>query len=130
MAKPADSPIEPHYAIEPHHPPIARDSKTGQFLTGYKGGPGRAVGSRNKLASDLISDLYTVWQEAGIAALRKVAADDPVKFCQLAVAVLPKDVHVQADVSITKSLTVVEAFRTIAAAPRAEIEHAAIEAGE
>jgi hypothetical protein len=130
MAKPADSPIEPHYAVEPYHPPIARNATNGRFVLGGKPGPGRPIGSRNKLATDLIADLYTVWQESGIAALRKVAADDPGKFCQLAVAVLPKDVHVQADISITKSLTVVEAFRTIAAAPRAEVEHAAIEAGE
>src|SRR6516162_4125854 len=107
MAKPADSPIEPHYAIEPHYPPIARDAKNGRFVTGNIGG-GRPIGSRNKLATDLIADLYTVWQESGIAALRKVAADDPAKFCSLAVAVLPRDVHVQADISITKSLTVVE----------------------
>src|SRR5262245_61110828 len=126
MAKPADSPIEPHYAVEPHHPPIARNTK-GQFLTGHKQvSPGRPVGSRNKLATDLIADLYTVWQESGISALREVAKSDPAKFCSLAVAVLPRDVYVQADISITKSLTVVEAFRTIAAAPRAEIEHAAI----
>jgi hypothetical protein len=43
---------------------------------------------------------------------------------------LPKDIAVAVDVSIAKSLTVVEAFRTIAAAARAEIEHAAAETAE
>jgi hypothetical protein len=71
-----------------------RDAKTGQFVTGSSGGPGRKVGSRNRLGEAFIEDLKTVWEEDGISALRRCAAEDPGQFCRIVANLLPKDLNV------------------------------------
>jgi hypothetical protein len=120
----ADKPV-----VEPHFEPVERNAK-GQFLTGHKQvSPGRPKGSRNKLAEDLIADVYAVWQEKGITCLRQLAEIDPGKFASLAVQLVPRDVQVTASVDIAHSMNMVEAFRVISNAPKVElIEHAAAEA--
>jgi hypothetical protein len=49
-----------------------RDAKTGRFLQGTTGLPGRPKGARNKLAEAMIDDLYRDWTEHGIRAIQKV----------------------------------------------------------
>jgi hypothetical protein len=39
-----------------------RDANTGRFVSGNNGG-GRPKGSRNKLTTEFIDDLYAKWQE-------------------------------------------------------------------
>ena len=68
-----------------------RDLKTGRFLTGNKGG-GRPVGSRNKLAEQLLTDLANEWEAQGALVLQKLATTDPGKFAQIAYNTLPRDV--------------------------------------
>lgn len=63
------------------------------FQKGNPGGPGRPKGSKNKLQEDVIRDICTVWDEGGIAALRTLAAEDPGKFVDAAIKLLPKDVN-------------------------------------
>jgi hypothetical protein len=110
--------------------PAERQRAT-QFKPGQSGNPaGRRRGSRNRLAEDFISDLREAWERDGPTALKICAATDPVAFVKVIASILPRDVEITADISITKSLSVVEAFRVLAAAPPAELEHAAIEAGE
>jgi hypothetical protein len=82
--------------------------------------------AQQKLANDLITAFSEDFAEHGPAAIERVRA----QYLKLCVDLLPKDIAVAVDVSIAKTLTVVEAFQTIAAAPKIEIEHAAIEAGE
>jgi hypothetical protein len=43
-------------------PQPVRDSH-GRFQTGNKGGPGRPLGSRNKLSEDFIAAIYDNWNE-------------------------------------------------------------------
>jgi hypothetical protein len=45
------------------------DQRTGRFLSGCKPGPGRQLGSRNKLAESFIADLRDCWEKHGVAAL-------------------------------------------------------------
>lgn len=58
-----------------------------------KGNPGRPKGSKNKLSEDVVRDICTVWEESGIEALRTLAAEDPGKFVDAAIKLLPKDVN-------------------------------------
>lgn len=74
-----------------------RDGKTGQFVTGSNGGPGRKLGSRNRLGEAFLLDLKTVWDEDGIAALRRCARDDATGFCRIIAGLMPRSV----DLSVT-----------------------------
>jgi hypothetical protein len=42
------------------HHPIERN-KNGTFVAGHRGGPGRPVGSRNRLAESFLADLQREW---------------------------------------------------------------------
>lgn len=79
-----------------------RDAKTGQFLTGSNGGPGRRVGSRNRLGEQFVADLKTVWEEDGIDALRRCARDDATGFCRLIAGLLPRslDINVSGQIAV------------------------------
>ena len=68
----------------------ARDPKTGRFLTGNNGG-GRPKGSRNKLGTAFIDDLYSEWQRSGQAALKRMAKDDPAQFVKVVAGILPRE---------------------------------------
>ena len=67
-----------------------RDPSTGRFLTGNNGG-GRPKGSRNKLGTAFIDDLYSEWQRSGQAALKRMAKDDPAQFVKVVAAILLRE---------------------------------------
>jgi hypothetical protein len=77
-----------------------RDLKTGRFVSGNSGGPGRKPGSRNRLGEQFIQDLTTVWAEQGIDALRRCATEEPAQFCRAVGSLLPKDIVVSGSVDI------------------------------
>jgi hypothetical protein len=79
-----------------------RDGKTGQFVTGSNGGPGRKVGSRNRLGEQFLLDLKTVWAEDGIDALRRCAREDATGFCRIVAGLMPKtlDVNVTGEIDV------------------------------
>jgi hypothetical protein len=62
---------------------------------GNIGGPGRPKGSRNKLAEKFLDDFYDIWQEEGIAALRKAARNSPARFIQVAAQLIPPHFKVE-----------------------------------
>ena len=66
-----------------------KDKTTGRFLPGNSGFSGRPKGSRNKLAEKFISDLHDEWEVSGAAALKRVAAMDPVQFVKITASILP-----------------------------------------
>jgi hypothetical protein len=105
--------------FEPHTPPIQRNAQ-GRFLSGTKPGPGRPVGSRNKLSEDLLSDLVDVWSTHGKAALIRCAEEEPGRFAQICVGLLPRDVelNVGIDVTMRAAIDAATAFRTLAALPQ------------
>jgi hypothetical protein len=73
---------------------VERDKRNGRFVTGGIPGPGRKVGSRNKLSTDFLRDLHETWAEHGATALRLCATTDPGKFCTIVAGLLPRDVDI------------------------------------
>jgi hypothetical protein len=72
-----------------------RDAKTGRFITGNNGG-GRKLGSRNKLTTEFLDDLYAKWQKHGPDVLERVIRDDPAAFLRTVAQILPKEIDVNA----------------------------------
>ena len=67
----------------------------GRFLTGNIGG-GRKVGSRNKLAGELIEALYDEFCQSGPEVIKKIATTDPTSFLRIVTGLLPREVVVAA----------------------------------
>lgn len=65
-----------------------RDERTGRFVRGSNGGPGRKLGSRNKLTTEFLDDLYAKWQQHGADVLERVIRDNPVQFAKIVANVL------------------------------------------
>ena len=89
-------------------------SKTGRFLRGHQGGPGRPVGSRNRLSEKFLADLQRVWLKKGVAALDKVADSNPEVLVRVVASILPKQLDATLDVSVdffAKARTRLEAYR-------------------
>jgi hypothetical protein len=64
-----------------------------------------------------LSDLASVWETHGRAALIRCAEEEPGRFAQICVGLLPKNVELDVNVDITlrEALTAATAFRTLAA---------------
>ena len=67
-----------------------RDPKTGRFLPGVTGLPGRPKGARNKLAEAMIEDLYQDWKEHGAQAIREVRKTRPADYLRVVAMVVSK----------------------------------------
>jgi hypothetical protein len=107
MAKSASEPFGPHTAV------IQRNAR-GQFLTGHKQvSPGRPKGSRNKLAEDFLADLHETWQQYGLQALRECAQNEPARFVQICASLLPKDIDIKHDISVSRAMDAVTAYRVL-----------------
>ena len=80
--------------------PLATDNETripekdeiGRFVPGNNGGPGRPLGSKNKLTEDFLADFHEAWLNNGKAALQSMATGEPAQFVRAAVQLMPKDV--------------------------------------
>jgi hypothetical protein len=70
--------------------PQERDPKTGQFVLGHRGGPGRAKGSRNLLAEAMIDDLYHHWLERGMQAIQEVFETRPADYLKIVAMIVSK----------------------------------------
>jgi hypothetical protein len=86
---------------------IERDGK-GRFINGAKPGPGRPVGSRNRLADAFVSDLRDCWEIHGVKALEKCATQEPATFVKVIASLMPRDVNLNVGVDAT---TFVATFR-------------------
>src|SRR5690242_3754569 len=71
---------------------IERDTTTGRFVTGNVGGPGRKLGSRNKLGEAFIEDLRAAWNEHGATALARCAVEEPARFVRIVASLMPRDI--------------------------------------
>ena len=69
-----------------------RDDK-GHFIIGYKGGPGRPVGARNKLGEAFIQALHESFVAQGADAIQRVIDDKPEQYLKVIASLLPKDVN-------------------------------------
>src|ERR1700681_4082174 len=96
-----------------------RDSKTGQFLTGSNGGPGRKLGSRNKLGADFIDAVHEKFQQHGADCLDRMIKTDPTAFIKVVGNILPRETIIAAlHVSTTTTLEELTAARDFSAAYR------------
>ena len=77
---------------------VERDER-GRFLTGNNGG-GRKVGSRNKLTTEFIDDLYAKWRKHGKNVLDRVIKDDPAAFMRTVAQILPKEIDAVLNVDV------------------------------
>ncbi len=68
-------------------------NKDTQFKVGNPGGPGRSLGSKNKLTTQFVDDLKHEWERRGNQALHDLDSKTLVQTC---VAILPRDVLLQA----------------------------------
>jgi hypothetical protein len=67
-----------------------RDPKTGRFLPGATGLPGRPKGARNKLAEAMIDDLYQDWKAHGIEAIRETRETRPADYLKIVAMIISK----------------------------------------
>ena len=89
---------------------VARDEH-GRWLKGYSGGPGRSLGSPNKLCEDFLGDLHAAWLEHGNTVLDRVIAERPEVFFQAMVKLaLVHRVEVGGPQAFDKPRTVEEAL--------------------
>jgi hypothetical protein len=94
------------------------DSKTGRFLSGNTGGPGRPVGARNKLGTAFIEAMQDDFATHGKGTIEKVRAERPHEYLKIVAALLPKELHLKdttlddmADDDISEMLGAIRAFR-------------------
>jgi hypothetical protein len=92
---------------------IDRDARSGRFLSGCKPGPGRQLGSRNKLAENFIADLHASWEKYGAVALAKCAVDEPAQYVRVVASLMPKDINLNVGLD---PATFVKTFREARAA--------------
>jgi hypothetical protein len=65
--------------------------RDGRFVTGGKPGPGRPVGSRNKLTENFLTALSDDFAEHGVDAIRFVRADKPDQYLKIIASLVPKE---------------------------------------
>ncbi|MCP4386301.1 MAG: hypothetical protein GY798_33650 [Hyphomicrobiales bacterium] len=75
-------------------PKPEQDPKTGRFVVGNCGGPGRLVGSRNKLGEAFLDDLHADWMVHGNAAIVRCREDKPDAYLRIVAGLLPRDLNV------------------------------------
>src|SRR5882757_1409935 len=80
-----------------------RDRQTGRFLAGNNGG-GRKLGARNRLGEQFIADLENTWKKHGPAAMERCAIEEPAQFGRIMASLLPKQIEVDAAISVFSEL--------------------------
>ena len=83
---------------------IERDQRSGRFLSGCKPGPGRGVGSRNRLQDQFILDIADLWKRRGAECLERIADTDPATVVRVISQLLPKTV----DLNLSSSIDVTD----------------------
>jgi len=71
---------------------IVRDKK-GQFAKGWRGGPGRRPGQRNRLTEIAIAALTDHFAVHGEAAIDRVYREDPVAYLAMITRLMPRQVQ-------------------------------------
>jgi hypothetical protein len=72
-----------------------RDPKTGQFITGWKGG-GRPKGSKDKLNQQVIGTLEKIWAARGDEIIEHLAAEKPEVLAGLVAKLIPQSLAAEA----------------------------------
>ena len=72
----------------------------GRFVNGGKPGPGRPVGSRNKLGEAFIEDLRDVWNRRGIDVIERCADEDPAALLRVVASLMPRDINLSVGLDV------------------------------
>jgi hypothetical protein len=65
------------------------------FKPGWKGGPGRPLGSRNKLSEIALAALGADFEELGAKTIEEVRKTKPHVYLQVVASLLPRQLHVE-----------------------------------
>ena len=67
-----------------------------RWLPGESGNPaGRPVGSRQRIAENLLKDIGSLWDRRGPEILERLADEEPAKIAAIAYGILPKEAFVK-----------------------------------
>ena len=83
-----------------------KERKPHQFQPGNPGGPGRKVGSRNKLGEAFVTALLDDFNIHGVAAIVTVREEDPSTYVRTIAGLLPKEMTGEDGEPLFKSVTV------------------------
>ena len=109
----------------------------GRFVRGNSGGPGRPLGSRNRLGEEFLSDLYADWAEHGASVIAEVRERNPVAYLRTVAGLLPQqvgittvreDVRAMTDEELARALLSAHEVLALAAAQAEDGELALLEA--
>jgi hypothetical protein len=75
--------------------------RPGTFKKGWKGGPGRPKGSKNKLSEAFITALCADFMENGKGAIDRLQENSPGEYLRVIASVLPKDINLDQTVEHT-----------------------------
>ena len=79
----------------PENTPSKQRGLRQPWQSGQSGNPaGRPKGSRNKLSEAFWHDLAGAWEKHGVAAIERMAQEEPWKFVQTVASVMPKQFEV------------------------------------
>ncbi len=59
---------------------VAIRDKRGRYLKGMPGGPGRPLGSRNRMREDFLTDMHAAWLRDGRTVIDRLIAERPEIF--------------------------------------------------
>jgi hypothetical protein len=72
-----------------------RKATPGAFKPGWKGGPGRPPGARNRLTEVALQALGTDFAEHGAAVIEEVRKTKPHEYLQVVASLLPRQVQME-----------------------------------
>jgi hypothetical protein len=67
----------------------------GQFKVGNPGGPGRPVGSRNKLSEYFLHELAGNFKKHGKEAIERLCQDSPGEYLRIIASLVPKELALE-----------------------------------
>jgi hypothetical protein len=92
-----------------------QDPKTGRFLTGNNGGPGRRKGSKSRFQEQFWRDLADAWEASGMEAIMRVITNDPATFLRVAAGMMPKEEDHKHEVRAIRWMTEAEYLASVQA---------------
>jgi hypothetical protein len=93
------------------------------FKPGQSGNPsGRRVGSRVRHSENFLATFAADFEQYGAQVIAKVRTEMPHVYLKIAADLLPKQATLDVDVSVTRALDAVSAFRLLQSLPRHELE--------
>jgi hypothetical protein len=78
---------------------IERDTKTGRFLTGNRGGA-RPRGSRVRHSENFLAAFANDFEQHGADVIRRVREDDPSTYLKVASSLLPREAQLDVDINV------------------------------